>query len=150
MIAALQKYGMILADGGQDAFTAEAGDFYASEGLSWSGVLAANRSLCASDDRLRRGRLPGVGAPQWGRLHTRSYAAHRAPFGERKLERVVEWVIKWVVERKLEWVIEWVVERKLEWIVERKLEWIVEWVERKLEWVVERKLEWIVEWVIER
>jgi serine/threonine-protein kinase len=39
VIAALQKYGMILADAGQDAFTAEADDFYAAEGLSWNNVL---------------------------------------------------------------------------------------------------------------
>jgi hypothetical protein len=40
VIAALKKYGMFLADGGQDAFTAESSDLYAAEGLGWSGVLA--------------------------------------------------------------------------------------------------------------
>jgi serine/threonine-protein kinase len=51
VIAALQKYGMILADAGQDAFTAEADDFYASQGLSWNGILGATdlASLTPSD-----------------------------------------------------------------------------------------------------
>jgi hypothetical protein len=36
---ALQKYGMILADGGSDAFTAESDVLYKSQGLSWAGKL---------------------------------------------------------------------------------------------------------------
>src|SRR5262249_24781449 len=42
LIRALKKYGMILADGGQDAFTAESDAMYAAEGLSRSGVLGAS------------------------------------------------------------------------------------------------------------
>jgi hypothetical protein len=42
VIRALKKYGMILADAGQDAFTAESDDLYRAEGLGWSGVLGAS------------------------------------------------------------------------------------------------------------
>jgi len=51
VVAALQKYGMFLADGGNDAFTAEADGFYAAEGLSWNGVLSGTdlESITPSD-----------------------------------------------------------------------------------------------------
>jgi hypothetical protein len=51
VVAALQKYGMFLADGGNDAFTAESDGFYAAEGLSWTGVLSGTdlESITPSD-----------------------------------------------------------------------------------------------------